>query len=808
MVDDLKALAEDVLQQADNGLGVLQRDEIRLALLRAARRRREWVKFDRLAGQLAQFDRSYVKEELAYERALRCRDELDFEGLEGAVDAVDGDDPIWAIRRSALHCELGNDREAAETLLAAWTEIKSRRVQDRTSLWLLSREAWAAWLMKRAQFTLRDKPEVKRRINDEFERWPVKYKAADCDPWDETTYFDHEMSEEFDRHVKASETFQPRFDAGTYRDQSQSVRFSDKASSFEELAALADHVGLSDKIDHSDVLGSRFVRSLELVQGSSDNVVWSAALHLPGKDGLIDRYFSRNAVARLPLELVSAIAARLQKAIDYGRKHFTNIDWVSRTVRHTELLSRLVVRLPANDAQQIFNWAISLSEDSQWVHWWLFEPLENLLNRSLEAVPPAKHKELALAAIQLKLPKEVGSRGLEQHWPELAFLFKGEDYVARDESHAWSHRIAVLIDVVRTESNLNRTRAIWRLVAMHDAGVLRDAEKTSFGEALWSQRAGTDGFPDHAELYGHVFLRLPEPQPGIAVQAFALNVVNPLREGNITEFPLVSLSGSAREKNGNVIAAPVTVSEALVIFDKCLDWKPRKMEQSDIWGDARQYNREIGGNIGGCLADAVLPALRADDIGPDRIAKWIGGLRDGGVESLVQTAAEFARIYPDHGETAVSFVRRGLAARGDVAVHSAALAVNRFIRYHEAGTSAFPMVLSGDVVAICAARRDPGLLMALNTARHLLFANLVGPEDIERLIEALELLLTETAYDGWDDRDPRTRSLSLIRRDCVRLAQALKARGISAKGLDNWLVVGASDPVPEVRFALAANQDD
>lgn len=808
IVDNLKALTEDVLKQQGNGLSVLQRDEMQLALLRAARRRRDWVGFNGIAGQLAQCDRSLTQEALAYERALRCRDELDFEGLSEAVNAVDGKDPVWAIRRSALQCELGDDRQAAETLLTAWNEIKSRRAQDRESIWLLSREAWAAWLMKRARFALRDKPELKREIDDEFERWPVKYKAADCDPWDETTYFDHEMSAEFDRRVKASETFQPSFDAGTYRDQSQSVRFSSTASSFDELAALADHVGLSDRVDHSDVLGTRFVRSLELVQETSDDVVWSAARHLSSTEGLIDRYFSRNAVARLPLELVVAIAARLQQAIDYGRRRFTNVHWVSRAAQHTELLSRLVVRLPPDDAQKVFNWAISLSEDSQWVHWWLFEPLENLLNRSLEAVPPIKRKELTLAAIQLKLPKEAGSKGIESRWPELAFLFKEEDYAARDESHAWSHRIAALIDVVRTENNLNRTRAIWRLVAIHDASALKDAEKVSFGEALWSQRVGTDGFPDHADLYGHVFLRLPEPQVGIAQQTFAQKVVKTLRDSKIDEFDLISLCGSARDSMDKLVAAPVAASDALAIFDKCLEWKPRKMERPDLFGHDRQYNRGIGSNIGPCLSDAILPTLKADDFGPERMAKWIAALGDGSVASLVQTAPEFARIFPERKENAIWFVRRGLAGRADVAVHSAALAVNRFIRYHEAGTVAFPEVLSGDIVAICSARRDPGLLMALNTARRLFSANLVGPEDVKRLVEALELLLTETSYDDWNDRDPRTRSLSLIRRDCVRLARVLKVSGTSGKGLDDWLVAGASDPVPEVRFALFAALDE
>lgn len=796
---NLKALVEDVLQNQHNGLNVPERGEMWLALLRTARRRREWIEFDKLAGQLAQFERPHIRSGLAYERALRCRDELDFEGLEKAVSAVHGDDPVWMVRQSSLQCALGNDDTAAAILLKAWDEIKLRRTQDRESVWLLSREAWIAWLVSRARFTLREK--IKK--SDEFDRWPVKYKAADCDPWDETTYLDHEMSAEFDRRVKASEIIEPRFDAGTYRDQSHSVRFGTDVLTFYELAALADHVGLSDRIDHVDVLGSRFVRSLELLQHASDDLVWSAALHLPGTDGLIDKYFSRNAVARLPLGLVSALAARLQQAIDFGRKRLANLKWVGRTVRHTELLSRLVVRLPGEDAQRIFNWAISLSESGQWTHWWLFEPLENLLSRSLEAVPPAQRKELALAAIRLKLPKEAGAEGMDIRWPELAFRFRREDYTARDESHAWSHRVAHLIDVVRTERNLNRARATWRLVAMHNADALEDVEKAKFGQALWAQRAGPDGLPDHTELYGHVFLRLPEPQEGIARQAFILKVVQALRDERLTEYALVSLRESASDKKGNLIAAPIEVFDALSIFEKCLEWKPQAVKHPDLFGHDRQNNQEIGDNIGPCLSDAVLPAIHAHDLGGERVARWILALRDGSVPSLIQTAPELALKFPEQKEHAISFIRRGLAGRSDVAVHSAALAINRFVKYHAAGTAVFPAVLSADIVAICSSRRDPGLLMALDTARRLLDANLVSQEDERRLVDALELLLPETSYDDWNDRDPRTRTLSLIRQRCVQLAQALKRSDAADQVLDEWLSAGAADPVPEVRFALS-----
>lgn len=802
VTEDLAKFVEETLQQDSTGLTAPQRAEIRVALLRAARRRRDWAAFEGIAGALAQENSPRVKEALAYEHALRCRDELNFVGLAAAIGSVLGDDPAWGIRRAALQCELGQDDKAAETLFEVWKDLKERRVQDRRSIWLLSREAWVAWLIRRVHFTMRDNPEFKKAIGDEYDRWPESYKAACCDPWDETAHFDHEISQESDRRYKEAETIQPRFDAGTYRDQSKTIRFGGATPSFYELFALADHVGLSSSIDDFDVLGSRFVRSLEVTQETSDITIWAAVLRLPnGSDGFIDRYFSRIKIAQMPAELVKAIIARLKQAIDYGRTQFAVHDWISRTAKYTELLSRFAVRLSPDEAVQTFNWAITLSNDSGWRHWWLFEPLTNLLKRSLEAVPPSRRSALTLSAIQLRLPKDSAGGGIEQNWPELAFEFDGNDYSVRDSSYAWSHAITSLIETVRSYTDLNRTRAIWRLVAMHDGGILTDAEKIGFGEALWSRRQGEDGFPDHADLYGHVFLRLPEPEAGLSRRAFDRDIVRRLVAGDISEFRLNSLSGSARDLRGNVIAAPLTVEDAKVILKNCLEWKPKAAKSPN------PFVLTVESNIGHCLSNAVLPLLSARDLEAEYAQKWADALAKSSIQSLIQTAVQFARMFPEREAEAITSIRRGLAGRTDMAVNSAVAAINRLVKLRSSGSVAFPPVLAADVVALCVTRREPGLLMLLSCARRLLTAGLIASDDENRLAEALELLLIETSYETWDQRDPRTRSLSLVRCECVRLADQLKQRGILDDGIEGWLAVYPNDPVPEVRFALMSASD-
>lgn len=71
------------------------------------------------------------------------------------------------------------------------------------------------------------------------------------------------------------------------------------------------------------------------------------------------------------------------------------------------------------------------------------------------------------------------------------------------------------------------------------------------------------------------------------------------------------------------------------------------------------------------------------------------------------------------------------------------------------------------------------------------------------LDEALGDLIAETAYDrvDYDSRDAA--SVSLVRAECVRLARALQNSAAGGANADAWLSIADTDPLPEVRYALA-----
>lgn len=795
------------LDSPASGLSRSEQGRLMASLVRSARRRRDWGAFDKWTERLEALGRPEASLASTYERALRARDDLDHAALATLVGQLVGEDPVWSLRRAMLLSDLGEPRRAADALQVALEEIRGRRARERDSLPLLSREAWAAWLMRGASFELEKPPERSHNVDEDD--WPAKYKIERCDPWDELRHFDESIEEAFERRRQEAHAVQPLYDAGAYS-TSRTISFEGDGflSPLDELVCFTEHAGVPQRVGFFDALGSRFARALEVERHRSPRNVWLAARSLPNRtEDLVDRYFGRVEVARLPDDLVQDLVQHLRRAIDYGRHQFARDEgttWINRTCTNVELLSRLAVRLSPAEATSLFVWgARDLARDPAWSHWWLFEPLDKLLKRALEAVPPDERSTLALAAVQLPLPAEQGHavQRQEQAWPELADVLKPGDFSARDRSQAWSRRVAELIEFARTGENLDRTRAIQRLLLMHQGGALAAEERTAFAQAVWGRREAGEGLPADTDLHAHVFLLIPEPEPGLARSVFERTVVGPLTGGQVSEPGLIAVYGAAWERTGCTDTWSLTAAAALAIFDACLAWTPQQVDERDPRGRAAHVNEGIVANLGPCLALAVLPILSADDLGPERIERWIRSLEAEDMPSLLQTAAEVIRLAPEHEARVVSLVRRRLANRHSLTVFNALAAIERLVRANQRGASPFPAVLASDVAAVCATRREPGLPNALGCARVTLEADLLAVEDQSRVIDGLEFLLAETAYDAWDVTDPRTMSLSLIRRECVLLAQALSLRGRTEEAVRGWISASAGDPSPEVRFA-------
>ena len=100
-------------------------------------------------------------------------------------------------------------------------------------------------------------------------------------------------------------------------------------------------------------------------------------------------------------------------------------------------------------------------------------------------------------------------------------------------------------------------------------------------------------------------------------------------------------------------------------------------------------------------------------------------------------------------------------------------------------------------------RHSTGLLALLQCACKLVEVKRLNADDSARLDETLGDLMDNAVYGNIDFDSKEATSISLVRAECVRLAQALKDNGLAGANATSWLDLAAMDPLPEVRFALA-----
>jgi hypothetical protein len=322
--------------------------------------------------------------------------------------------------------------------------------------------------------------------------------------------------------------------------------------------------------------------------------------------------------------------------------------------------------------------------------------------------------------------------------------------------------------------------------------------KQALAAAVWSQIDEANQLPGGTQLLPHVFLELPEPELGKATAAFRYGVIEEAKNGSASDGDLQSLAYACKTSDGwRMSLARV---DALKIADTLLAWKPPKA------GEARAEAFDRGDAIGRVLADAVLPVLNASDL-KKRADRLFALVEESGITGPLEALPRLVTMLPAIEGRALEHIRRALASRAPEIVFPAMSAVARWIQLAERDGVAFPPVLAREVASLCGMRREPALFPALQMARKLVIAGLATEEDQDRLVEALELLAVETDYATQDEGDFNAMSLTLVRKECVRLADALANAGRQAAALKSWVEKAPGDPIPEVRYALFEPDD-
>ena len=805
-----RAASDLVSDNEDDSLSLSKKIFLRVAIVREARYRRDWQTFEKRIQFLGALNNRNAEVEALYERCLKARDELDYNFIAEHVEQIIGDDPVWLLRRAALTVEVMDSHAAATLIYEAYREIRKRRARAPRSLWLISREAWASWLVGIARFESElipsgDQPDGR-----------LDYKVGNTDPWDELQRIDGNIAyAERERRDDSRDRYS-RFDAGVYN--IPGVRFRSRAvtSPCDEIVRLTERVGIPFRFSSTNVLGARFSQATQVSEQYGSIDIWTSVHAVTANDiKSVDDFFNRVVIANLPMETVLDIVGKVRHAIEFGKSKITepqkdgsnirNMLWVNRIHDLIELLSRFSMRLQGDMALDMIRFGASLAQDPSINDWTIYKALENLLKRSLQAFDPARHGEVALDILLLPLHSEKEILLMQNSdWIKVITVLDRDAWRIRKRNDEWSARIAVLIEAIgRNSSKPSRRGAMYRIVKLFEADVLTNKEVRSFRDAIW-QHTDSNGFPADTGFLPHVLLNLPSPDINETRKIFNVIVVTKLADGLFDGDLLQGLSGASYLPCGTHNPYDMKPENALRILDHALNWRRRKDVRLNFLGGG-QKDDWISNSIGGALAAAVLPLLSISMIGDDRIRALLSRPLDGSLPTLLESLPVLVKLDRTLTERVTEAIQRGLISLHPDVLTAALKAVLWFNKFAECDDIPVPSVLVTETVSICLMRRDPGLISALYCVRRFIEADLVSETDRYRLADALTLLRIETDYKNWRD-ETRISDVGLLRKEAVRLAEALSESGISKPILNEWTAEAQSDPMPEVRYALLTDR--
>jgi hypothetical protein len=815
LADLLEAIADP---DRPCGLEKRQQLEIALALVRIARQRCNDAGFDRWVTILEAHAEqgSDLHAQSIYQRCLRARDQLDFETLSKDLKTLRGTDPIWRLRRAALHSELGEFAGASTLINDTLADLTERQRRDESSLWVRSRRAWAEWLSRVA------------RRDWSFSVQPLSSECArtHCNPRDEIDRITDNAAQELRKHREENVPVIPRFEAGHYQDPSRTVRIrsGSRSTPLYLLEQLIETVGLPIHLNHYDVVGGVKKDAAELdFEPTFDWYVWFLRAIQNQLDRLFDRYLGRVAVARLPAEVTSALSERAMAATAYWRDRYRSLgrdNAIDRTFAierlrlFIEVLARLTARQDSQGARISFDLAIDIARDSL-LHHWLIEPIGNLVKYSILAVPPADRSALVLAALEFPLSTEKGLTGGPWRWPNpVEDLFEIRP-VRPDGDPRWINRIRQLIQEATTAGG-PRTEASLRLYYLATAGVLTQQEREAFGAALWSVTDDTAApIPAGTNLLPHTFAELPAPagvdagsllrarlfdidlkQALILPQQSTLQIADPQNR-------LLQISAAAQ--------SPLrpTSEQAVRLFGEIVEWRPpteKEIEQIDSLGASfrRQFYEDCKGLAGWALVRTIVPALSPEDRTDDRARALLALIRDASVSTAVAALPYFSGSTDATHLEIIRRIRRGIIGASFDEVNGSTTAVEIWGTLSGSDSAwVLPDQIVEQVVSAVETRHRFGLNALIYCARKLVELDRLTMDDKSRISEALGDLITETAYVTVDFDSREATSVSLVRAECVRLARALKESGNSGTNIDEWLTIAETDALPEVRYALS-----
>lgn len=733
-----------------------------------------------------------------HERCLFARNRLDFEFVATNVSKIDGEDPVWGLRRAALLYWIGEMDEASRSISIAIRELRARTLRDPDSISLRSRLAWAKMMAKALRW------EDEGGTLSEFDGLD-RLELRNYDPWLQLSGLDAEIDAGLRKRLE-TRLIEPRFEAGTYSDNSNTVSFRSimHVTPLSELSYVAERAGLPIRMRNVDVLGTRLAEALRLE--FEPTAAWHSALVATEPSyskGPIDIHLGRMPIARLDDEVVVKLRQRLVEAVvfwrDCVRRRNNDHQAVDVLRLYVEALSRVVARDDADTAKAHVRLAVDLGCDEGLKHWWMDEQIGHLLKRSIDAVPRNQRGELSSEILRFPLAIERSATG-----PSMSWYNPSQDayrYVRRVGNEAiFDARVAVFLRYLASDSP-SRSEAAERLLALYEKGQLTSEQVSAFAAALWKDvPSDSNSLPKGTNLYSFAFLIAPAP-PDIDVHARVyMHLFGPDAGADPGEL-VAAASGNKPYLQPNEI-------DAVRLFDKLVIWRPKETP-SDAIREAfvRQSREQNDQMIASVLGIVAAPALSRQERTIERAEAALTFLSDTKLPEALSALPVFYGLNEETDRRIENAFNRPIVAGDRRATPAAVGAIDRWLHLADAHqVLSLPVVLRDRVLrALERGRTGGGFVALIYLARRLIEEGCCSNSELDRIAEVLDELRQATDYgppDGDADSDSdRAVSLPLVRAECVRLAQALEQKGVTTETVRFWRDLAARDPLPEVRHA-------
>ena len=484
--------------------------------------------FGKLIEDLRKFsdEDAEIQQVIYQERCLWALYELDFAELSHLLTEWETEnfDPVWAMRKSAILSEMGRDDEA-EQLRRQAIEIIRAMPREEQSVAGPSREGWAILPTS----TWHSIQTIGNRMDE--------LATLKCD-----------AAQERDAIAKRIEGSRPRgqqgdppsFDVGTrtvrHRFYSnydqlvaayQAVRLAEVAGLPPCATVLHEHFGdLPPFRFPQDVVGSVLKQAADKLTGSNLELAIRLLLRTCSSDTdeILERVMSRASIATLETQQAENLAQSCRKATDNAISNLEHqlSEW--RLDVAIEALSRLVVRVPPDQAENILDLALELCRNEQLARGTGWTPIRHLLLRSWNSLPSEVRSRRAIGLLEAPLSGLDGLSPLaEYNWPDPAEALQStRDALWRRPDNEQQWQAAVDATARGLVSNtVSRYRASMRMSHLVESGQLTVAETSKLAQALWDDRyTAPNELPTGAAAYDWGFLVLPEPSPGTAQERF------------------------------------------------------------------------------------------------------------------------------------------------------------------------------------------------------------------------------------------------------------------------------------------------